>query len=329
MADAGGCMTSEAVFRCLVKVYPAAYRGADAKEMKEDFAEHLSAARREGRKGVLGLWARVVPDQVVGIVGAWAAVLGRKFGAVVTPHLLAVLCGIAAFFVGASLTADGVMAWISMALFFEHPGLPKEVPLGFLENRFLTISLTVAALAGLFVITGLKSSLARCGAMVASAWVVLTLFLVVYDAVAEPVYYSYAGFGLGEPQDVDQFAIAVRQLKSWSIAFATLLAGLALAFRNPRRRWWILLLAVSFMKSPLADRSVLLLWEYSMQLEAPMGLMLTLHALRGLLIHMVIILPGFSWVLLGCLILANSGQLKAGPPNPSRGAANVVPRSRG
>lgn len=314
-------MTSEGVFACLVRIYPAAYRAADATEMREDFAEHLLEARREGRKGVLRLWLRAVPDQFIGIGGAWGSVLGRQVGAFAVPHRLAVLCGIAAIVAGVGLMADGVMVWISMALFFQHPGFPAEASLGFLENRFLTALLTVAACGGLLLVTGLRSGLARCGAGVAGLWAVLTLFLAAYD--------SLGGTGAGL---VTRFASLVVQIEPWAIALAAfLLAGASFASRE-LRGWGALLLVVCFVHSPLMSEFVVFFWqrslEYSVGLQGSFETLLMLQRLRGFVYHAAFILPGMSWAILGCLMLAKSRNLRPGLPTPVERSTHPGPQSR-
>lgn len=330
-ADIGGLVISEGLFGCLVRAYPSAYRGADATEMREDFAEHLLEARREGRKGVLRLWLRAVPDQLAGIGGAWGSVFGRQVGAFAVPHRMTVLCGIAAVVAGVSLMADGVMSWISMALFFEYPGLPAEAPLGFLENRFLLSLLTVAACGGLLLITDLRNGLARCGSGMAGLWAVLTLLLAAYDAFGGPGHPTDIDPGSAETGLVAWLASVVVQLEPWIIALAALLlAGASFASRG-QRGWGVLLLVVGFVQSPLLAESMVFFWryslEYSMGLQGSFETMLLLERSRGFLFHAAFVLPGMSWAILGCLMLAKSGKPRSGSPDV--GTALGVPQEHG
>lgn len=318
------------LFALAIKAYPRSYRGIDAAEMKEDFAEHLSMARAGELGGVRGLCLRTLCDQAVGVPRAWIIVIARIAGVAAVPQRLAMGCGIAAIFAGATSMADGVMSWISMALFLQHPGIPSDAPLGLLENRFLNTLLIIMSIIGLCLIVGTRGSLARSGITLAGVWAALALFLSVYDTVVEPVYYSNANFGFEGSQSVDQFAVAVLRLKTWSLALAILLlAGAALVHRKLRLRWCVLLLVISFAQSSLLKQSVFLFWIRSMEYSRGLvwqgsresfELILILHDLREVLFHTMFILPGLSWMLLGWLILSRARKLN---PEPFRDRAVV------
>ena len=314
---------SERVYGTLLRAYPRQHREEFGHEMVSFCTELCRDARQNGIAALAWLWASMLlPELLRDAVRERRKQGAELFGVLEVPRRLIVLGGIAAVVAGVISMADGVMSWISMALFIQHPGIPADAPLGLLENQFLNISLTITAIIGLCSIVDRSSSFARSGMTVAGVWATLTLFLTAYDAIADPVYYSDTNFGFGASQSVDQLAVAALQLKMWSLAIAILLlGGAALVQRKLRPGWSVLLLVVSFAQSPLLKQSVFQFWKHSMEYSTQLlsrgsfEMMMTLQSLREVLFHMTFVLPGFSWMLLGWLILSRARKLRSESPS--------------